>query len=178
MKYIITPYEQFFKDNFFITARLQEQISDLLYSQFKAFLTARAGAFKLDTVENEISLAYSNVQQLDGNKAQLAALRNASIEERYVIESASMALFSGGSSSSSAPPPIVGVPVSEQLGDNNNNRGGIVSGGVVGGGNRTGSRTSPAGTLVGKLGVTQADVDADFFESQKLPNLMGICRMA
>lgn len=141
----------------------------------EGFLMGRAGGYKLDQVETEMASAYSNVKQLSENQAQIAALRNASIEERYVIESASMALFSSAVVDTpglpSTTPPIVGVPVSELGGGNALNnvaQGGVVGSSRGGAGSSTGSRGSPAGTLVGKLGVTQADVDADFFESQKL----------
>ncbi|CAD7956789.1 unnamed protein product [Amoebophrya sp. A25] len=91
----------------------------LYQNDLEGFLAAQSSEpYKLDKVEHEVRQAYHNVTRLDDNKQQLVSARNAAIEERHVLEAASMALFhqsslasegyglGGGSSSSSSRPGI------------------------------------------------------------------------
>lgn len=76
--------------------------SDLTIYQndVEGFLAAQASTpLKLDQVEAQVQQTFRNISLLDDNKRQLIAARNASIEEKCVVESASMALFANNSTS-------------------------------------------------------------------------------
>ncbi|CAD7941087.1 unnamed protein product [Amoebophrya sp. A120] len=96
-KKFIQRIEEVEREVRFLLEKCRRAELTMFQNDVEGFLAAQGSSpLKLDQVEAEVRQTFRNIAALDENQKQLLAARNASIEERYVVESASMALFQGG----------------------------------------------------------------------------------